>query len=374
MNDILLVIIVALACVPLTVFVLRKHFGNSIMVSIGTFVSIMVLFDCVLFYCVGKWGVKHALWAVPSSGFLIFLIFELINKKIKKPLENSVLNIKQMSLGNLELTIDKDLLSKNDELGILTIGINDLIVKLNAILAEIQTTSSNIATASEQLNNASQEISSSANQQASSVEELSASMEEMASSIDQNTDHSKQTEQIALLSAQSIREVYTSSEKSLNAVKIITQKIGVINDIAFQTNILALNAAVEAARAGEQGRGFAVVAAEVRKLAERSKDAADQIVTLSQETLQLTEQSSVKLNAIVPEIEKTAKLIQEISRASQEQSNGAEQINSTIQQFNQVSQQNAASSEELAVSAEELASWAKQLEELITFFKTSAKG
>jgi methyl-accepting chemotaxis protein len=158
--------------------------------------------------------------------------------------------------------------------------------------------------------------------------------------------------------------------ESFDSIRTIAEKITIINDIAFQTNLLALNAAVEAARAGEHGRGFAVVAAEVRKLAERSKLAADEIENLSKNSLKITEKTRESLDALVPEIKKTSQLVQEIAAASIEQNSGADQINSAIQQLNTVTQQNAASSEEMATSAEELASQAESLKDTVSFFKT----
>lgn len=371
MNEVLIIAIIAILLVPISAFLLKKNFGNSIIVTIGFWVCVVVEFDCILFYYAGKLGVFHLIWAVPASTSFVVVVFEIIKKRVKQPLEETVLNLKEMSSGNLSVRIDEKLLSKNDELGILSKGIKDLIDKLYEILSEVQATSSDIASASFQLSSASQQISGSASEQATSFEELSSSMEEMAANIDQNKDNSRQTEQIALISAEGIREVVISSEKSFNSVKIITEKIDIINDIAFQTNILALNAAVEAARAGEHGRGFVVVANEVGKLAERSKEAANQIVSLAKETLKITEQAAKKLSSIVPEIEKTSTLVQEISSSSREQSISGEQINSTIQQLNYVSQENAASSEELAASAESLSTGAKQLNQLISYFRTS---
>ncbi|MFW6248757.1 MAG: methyl-accepting chemotaxis protein, partial [Bacteroidota bacterium] len=207
----------------------------------------------------------------------------------------------------------------------------------------------------------------------SSAEEVSSSMEEMASNIQQNTDNSQQTEKIAIKAADSIKEGNESTEVSVKSMKDIAEKISIINDIAFQTNILALNAAVEAARAGEHGKGFAVVAAEVRKLAERSKVAADEIDDLSRNGVSISEKAGQQLADIVPEIEKTAKLVQEISAASIEQNSGAEQVNSAIQQLNQVTQQNAAAAEEMATSSEELAGQADQLKDLIGFFSIDTK-
>lgn len=240
--------------------------------------------------------------------------------------------------------------------------------KLKEIISHVVAGANNIASATEQMSSTSQELSQGASEQASSVEEVSSSMEEMASNIQQNTDNAEQTDKIATSATQSIAKVSKASEESTVSIKNIAEKIGIINDIAFQTNILALNAAVEAARAGEHGKGFAVVAAEVRKLAERSKIAADEINVLAKNSVKVTEESAQLLNQIIPEIEKTAKLVQEISAASMEQSSGATQINNAIQQLNTITQQNAAASEELATSAEEMASQAEQLQEIISYF------
>jgi methyl-accepting chemotaxis protein len=372
MKELLIILGIALFFIPVSIIILKKNFGSSIMMVLGFWVCMALFTNCTIFYFVGKLGPFNLLWAIPVSAIFLVLIFGVINMRIKSPLESSVINLKEISEGNLELKIDEKLLVQDSEIGILSNSIKDLVEKLNEILIEIHNTSANISTASNQVRTTSQHLSESANDQASSVEELSSSMEEIVSSIEQNKESSRQTENIAVLSAKEIKDVSISSEQSLNSVKKITEKIGIINEIAFQTNILALNAAVEAARAGEHGKGFAVVAAEVRKLAERSKNAANDIVTLSKDTLLVTEQAVIKLNSIVPEIERTSKLIQEISSSSSEQSNGAEQINNTIQQFNHTAQRNAASSEELASNAEEMEGWGIKLNELMSYFKMKA--
>jgi len=190
----------------------------------------------------------------------------------------------------------------------------------------------------------------------------------MVANIQNNSENAKQAEIIALKSAEGIRKGYDSTTYALNSMKKIAEKVSIIGDIAFQTNILALNAAVEAARAGEHGRGFAVVAAEVRKLAERSRLAAEEIDRIIRDSVKIADEAGRLLSEIVPDIEKTARLVQEIAAASMEQNAGAEQINSAIQQLNQITQQNAAASEEMASSAEELNSQAKQLIDIVSFF------
>lgn len=243
--------------------------------------------------------------------------------------------------------------------------------KLQSIVQSIILGAENIASASQQMSGTSQDLSQGANEQASSVEEVSSSMEEMAANIQNNTANAQETEKIALSSAVGIKEGNEATNTAVVGMKNIAEKIKIINDIAFQTNILALNAAVEAARAGEHGKGFAVVAAEVRKLAERSKISADEIDQLSKNGVDVAEKAGSKLAEIVPDIEKTAQLVQEIASASIEQRSGSDQVNNAVQQLNTITQQNAASSEEMATSAEELASQAEQLKETIMFFKLS---
>ncbi len=290
----------------------------------------------------------------------------IITKGIVNPIRKSVQLANEIAKGDLTSNID---INQKDEIGQLANALQMMIGKLKNIVANVKDGAENIVTASQQMSSTSQQMSQGASKQASSAEEVSSSMEEMASNIQQNTDNAQQTEKIALKSREGVSQGSQSTDISVKAMKDIAEKITIVNDIAFQTNILALNAAVEAARAGEHGKGFAVVAAEVRKLAERSKIAADEIDALSKNGVQVSEDAGKILTEIVPEIESTSKLVQEIAAASMEQNSGADQINSAIQQLNQVTQQNAAASEEMATSSEELASQAEELRETISYFR-----
>ncbi|MEO5330490.1 MAG: methyl-accepting chemotaxis protein [Magnetococcus sp. YQC-5] len=244
-----------------------------------------------------------------------------------------------------------------------------MIQRVSQVVAEIQAGSTNVAAGSEEMSATSNQMAQGASEQAASVEESTAAMEEMAANIAQNADNAKQTEAIALRAAKDAKESGVAVTGTVNAMKEIAGKISIIEEIARQTDLLALNAAIEAARAGDQGRGFAVVASEVRKLAERSQAAAAEINDMSTKSTAVAERAGELLTKLVPDIQKTAELVQEIAASSREQSSGAEQVNLALQQLDLVIQQNAAASEQLASTSEELSAQAEVLQEVITFFK-----
>lgn len=272
---------------------------------------------------------------------------------------------KLVSNGDLTVTLQKR--CEKDELNQ---ALSDMVQRLNEIVAQILESAQNVASASSQFSSTTVQIAQGANEQASSAEEVSSSVEEMNSTIQQNTDNAVQTEKIATNAATGINDVAAAAQKSLEATNKIAEKIKIINSIAEKTDILAINAAIEAARAGEHGKGFAVVAAEVRKLAETSQKAAVEINNLSATSLKVTEESSALMMKIIPEIQRTATLIQEIAASSSEQASGANQISQAIEQLSKVTQQNSAAAEEMSSTAEELASQAESLNEAISFFNT----
>lgn len=270
----------------------------------------------------------------------------------------------EIAQGNL--TVQAKRLSDKDTLGI---ALETMLDRLRAIVADATSAADNVAAGSQELSAASEELSQGSTEQASAAEEASASMEQMAANIKQNAENANQTEKIARQSAKDAQSSGEAVTKAVEAMQTIAEKISIVQEIARQTDLLALNAAVEAARAGEHGKGFAVVASEVRKLAERSQGAAAEISALSSDSVKIAQEAGSMLGKLVPDIKKTAELVEEITASCREQDIGAEQINQAIQQLDKVTQQNSSASEEMAATSEELASQAEQLQDTIAYFR-----
>ncbi|MDR3467107.1 MAG: methyl-accepting chemotaxis protein [Xanthobacteraceae bacterium] len=275
------------------------------------------------------------------------------------------------AISNGDLTVQVQRFSDKDVLGI---SLERMVDKLRQVVSEALSAADNVSAGSQELSSSSEELSQGATEQASSAEEASSSMEEMASNIKQNADNAAQTEKIARQSAADAQVSGEAVGRAVEAMRTIAEKITIVQEIARQTDLLALNAAVEAARAGEHGKGFAVVASEVRKLAERSQTAAAEISTVSSQTVKVAAEAGDMLTRLVPDIQKTAGLVSEISAACREQDVGAEQINQAIQQLDKVTQQNAGASEEMSATSEELAAQAETLQANIAYFRIGDGG
>ena len=300
------------------------------------------------------------------AAVLGFIIGLLVTRTITRPLHRAVSIADRLAAGDLNVRIDAD---SRDETGQLLSSMANMTDRLRSVMGDVRSAADSLSSASEEVSATSQSLSQAASEQAASVEQTTASVEQMSASIAQNTESSKVTDNIAGKAASDAVDGGRAVREVVVAMKQIADKIGIIDDIAYQTNLLALNAAIEAARAGDHGKGFAVVAAEVRKLAERSQIAAQEIGGVASSSVRLAEQAGALLDEIVPNIQRTSDLVQEITAASQEQSAGAGQINIAMEQMNQITQQNASASEELAATSEEMNAQAAQLLELISYFQ-----
>lgn len=311
-------------------------------------------------------GILFVVGIVMGAGIAYFISISVTN-----PIKKAVVVAGKLAEGDLTLKIEVE---GKDEAAQLLESMDNMTEKLKEVITSVKMSAKNVATGSQEMSSSSEELSQGSTEQAASAEEASSSMEEMASNIHQNAENASQTEKLALQVSQDAEEGGRAVSGTVDAMRSIAEKINIIEEIARQTNMLALNAAIEAARAGEHGKGFAVVASEVRKLAEKSQEAAREISDVSTHSVRVAEQAGNLLNKIVPDIKRTAELIQEINAASMEQNSGADQINKAIQQLDHVIQQNAGVSEEMASTAEELASQAEQLQDTMEFFRIEESG
>jgi len=310
---------------------------------------------------------KSLLIGIIAASLLIAVMSAIwIAVNISRNLSRAVGLANAVAEGDLNQTIHK---FSNDETGDLIKALNATVEKLRSVVSEAMTAARNVSAGSQELSASAEQLSQGATEQASSAEEASSSMEEMAANVKQNAENANQTEKIAAQSAKDAEASGVAVGRAVEAMQTIAAKITIVQEIARQTDLLALNAAVEAARAGEHGKGFAVVASEVRKLAERSQAAAAEIGALSGETVKVAQDAGTMLAKLVPDIKKTAELVEEITSACREQDVGSSQVNQAIQQLDKVGQQNASASEEVSSTSEELASQAEQLQAMISYFK-----
>ncbi|WP_028451554.1 methyl-accepting chemotaxis protein [Chitinilyticum aquatile] len=295
------------------------------------------------------------------------LITRMIMRQVGGEPGDAVTILQRVAEG--DLTVDVKL--RAGDTSSMLFSLKQMIDKLTSVITDVSSSANALASASEEVSASAQALSQNASEQAANVEETSAAVEEITSTVSQNAENARITDSMASKSASDANEGGQAVRETVQAMRQIAGKIGIIDDIAYQTNLLALNAAIEAARAGEHGKGFAVVAAEVRKLAERSQVAAQEISSVASNSVVMAESAGSLLDQMVPAIRKTADLVQEISAASREQSGGLDQINTAVSQLAQTTQMNASSSEELSSTAEEMSAQAIQLQEMVSFFRVS---
>jgi len=356
------ILIILIVGLPLGYFILKIAFKDSFLLRVGWLWLVSVLVTNISTRLVENFPDQYPLplgmfIVISTMTYFIYLVYKMVRKPFGKTIEN----IKKMSDGKLNFEEDSELLSSKHEFGEIYRSIYQFAQNFKGFLTKIEQISKQISFIGEKLSQNTEQLNTSSSDQASSLEELSASMEQMAANIQLTSDNSSKTETIATDANKAVSEGNKAAVNALESMKSISQNIRLINDIAFQTNILALNAAVEASHAGENGKGFAVVAAEVRKLAEQSKKAADHIQKMSSSASQISEAAIQQLITSLPLINQTSNLVKEINVATSEQSDGAMQINASIQTLNQSTQNNAMMADTILNLVQELHSQADEL-------------
>lgn len=344
-------------------------YKKSIVIIAGVIANNMAGLTAIFTYIIASKGIDQLLWVLPVLGGITIVNFYVMHRELSLPFQLLKRDIVgNMAQGNLNFEFDSRLINRQNEFGAIALAMLNMQHELKKATSHINEISREIVLSSAQQNDAALSISSSASEQASSTQEISATVEEIASTTHLNSENAGETASIMKAVVERMIQLEKVSSESLKSVNDIIEKIGIVNEIAYQTNILSLNASVEAARAGAEGKGFAVVANQVKMLAEESRVEAEIIQSLSELTISKNQQANEFVKTLLDEIEQTSMLIGQISSASLEQSNGTDQINNALQNLNQVAQQNAASSEELAANADELALLANKLKAGMKFF------
>jgi methyl-accepting chemotaxis protein len=366
MNDYVFYILHLAACTP--VYFLYTHLtGKGSIVKKIAWIFYPALF--LMAFTAFSFGISRDYWLwIPGFG-VVLISFWLLSRMVRKPITDIESSIKNVANGHLNVESLVHIKDNKDEFGKIAKNLQDMTSMLAQMVASIKEVSANVVQHSDQLTKNAETLSNGAASQASAAEEVASAIEEMLISIQQSSKNAMQAEKISVEASKGIQSSIASSVKTTESMQAISEKINIINEISDETNILSLNAAVEAARAGEHGKGFGIVAAEVKKLAHSSKQAADEIISLSHSARLVSEQSKELLSSVAPDVETTATLVNEINTGAREQNQGVEQIDQSVQELNAITQENASSSEEMANSAVHLAELAKELNKLIGYFK-----
>ena len=342
---------------------------RTIMRFVGLATAAVIITTTYLSFLAGLFGVNYIFITSPVVLVCGVICYYAIYQRIKVPLQKYTGSLNYLAKGNLDIHIDEKAKLSANELGQMATAIDNLLNQFKLIVHKTVNTSQELIKSGDVIRGSAGYISESANNQASSVEEITTSIEEMTAGIHQNTDNAKNSEKLSQTVLTEIKQLSEESKITLKQMLEIAMEVKMIREIAEQTNILSLNAAVEAARAGEHGRGCAVVASEVRKLAEKSKFAAEKITTITNQGVEKVKGMEQRLNTIVPNVEITSSLLSEIATSSMEQSSGVDQINQAIVTINTDSQRNAQASEQLVDNAQGISELSEQLNEVILFFK-----
>jgi len=355
---------------PIAVFVIHMVFKKSLLTKIGIAMIILVVYNVIITFIIATFGLIHLTWAGPIA-IIIGTITVFTLKKDFTTLEELMRSLNSLSNFDLNIKVKQKHIKRKDEFGSVSKSVQKIADKLNKLVTQIKTNSQGLADSSNQLSSISQEMSQSSNEQASTTEEISSSMEQMLATISSNTERADNTSKISSKSAKNMEQSKELIIQTLNSVSEISEKTKIISTIADKTDVLSINAAIEAARAGEAGKGFAVVAQEIRKLADRTLLASEEIGELSKSNKNMSQITSHQIEKVIPEILKSAELVNNIVTASKEQQTGVEGINNSIQQLMDITNQNSASAEEMSASAEQLSAQAEQFKNIISLFKVA---
>jgi methyl-accepting chemotaxis protein len=355
--------------IPVSWILIKILFRNSIFGKISVVWVFSLILSTINYTARITFKEWTSAFSFPMTTLIMAIAIYIASRMVKDPLKVMMADLKKISTGDIDIKITDNYSGRNDEIGELALYINTISINLHQILSNIKKSSKDLLMVSNELSHTIGNMIENTSTQASSIEEISATMEEIASIVNLNTESSQKTSSNTLRTIEAIKEGSESTEKSLEAMKEVVEKVKVINEIAFQTNILALNAAVEASHAGEAGKGFAVVANEVKKLAERSNNAASEIEELTGKVFQISEIAGHKLGNIIDETKQTSNLMKEIAVASLDQNTNIQQINDSIQVLNKMIQNNTSESEKINSKALFVSESAKKLNDQVSYFK-----